>query len=62
MTGMPEASLARELGLEYASLALVVNWGAGRSDQILTLNTLKVHLDAGMVNVRSLLLQVIPLL
>ena len=29
MTGVPEAPLARELGLCYASLALVVNWGAG---------------------------------
>lgn len=29
MTGMPEAVLARELGLEYASIALVANWGAG---------------------------------
>ncbi|MBS0456168.1 MAG: S-methyl-5'-thioinosine phosphorylase [Proteobacteria bacterium] len=29
MTGMPEAGLARELGLEYASLALVANWAAG---------------------------------
>jgi 5'-methylthioinosine phosphorylase len=29
MTGMPEAVLARELGLEYACLALVANWAAG---------------------------------
>lgn len=29
MTGMPEAALARELGIEYASIALVVNWCAG---------------------------------
>ncbi len=29
MTGMPEAVLARELGMEYASLALVANWAAG---------------------------------
>ena len=32
MTGMPEASLAAELGLEYACLALVVNKAAGRGD------------------------------
>ncbi len=30
MTGMPEAALARELELEYASLAVVVNHAAGR--------------------------------
>lgn len=29
MTGMPEASLAREIELEYACCALVVNWAAG---------------------------------
>jgi len=31
MTAMPEAALARELDLEYASLALVVNRAAGRT-------------------------------
>jgi len=30
MTGMPEASLAREGGLDYATLAVVVNHAAGR--------------------------------
>jgi 5'-methylthioinosine phosphorylase len=29
MTAMPEAALARELGLDYACLALVANWAAG---------------------------------
>lgn len=29
MTGMPEAALARELGLAYASLVIVANWAAG---------------------------------
>jgi 5'-methylthioinosine phosphorylase len=33
MTGMPEAVLARELGLEYAMLSLVVNRAAGRGDR-----------------------------
>ncbi|HUN93017.1 MAG TPA: S-methyl-5'-thioinosine phosphorylase [Burkholderiaceae bacterium] len=32
MTGMPEASLAREAGLDYATLAVVVNHAAGRGD------------------------------
>lgn len=30
MTGMPEAALARELGLCYAALLFVVNWAAGK--------------------------------
>ena len=29
MTGMPEAGLAREMGLDYACVALVANWAAG---------------------------------
>ncbi|TXD41867.1 S-methyl-5'-thioinosine phosphorylase [Xanthomonas campestris] len=32
MTGMPEAALAREKGLEYACLAIVANWAAGCGD------------------------------
>lgn len=32
MTGMPEAALAREAGLDYATLAVVVNHAAGRGD------------------------------
>jgi 5'-methylthioinosine phosphorylase len=32
MTGMPEAALARELGICYAAIAVVVNYAAGRAD------------------------------
>jgi len=32
MTAMPEASIARELGMEYACLSLVVNPAAGRGE------------------------------
>ena len=32
MTGMPEAALARELALEYAAIAVVANYAAGRGD------------------------------
>lgn len=34
MTGMPEAALAREIGLEYACCAVVVNRAAGRGEDI----------------------------
>ena len=34
MTGMPEASLARELAVRYASVCLVVNPAAGKGDAI----------------------------
>jgi 5'-methylthioinosine phosphorylase len=33
MTGMPEAVLARELGMQYACIALVANWAAGCTDE-----------------------------
>jgi len=34
MTGMPEAVLAREVGLDYASIAVVINHAAGRGDSV----------------------------
>ncbi len=39
MTGMPEAALARELGLDYACLAIVANWAAGcaADDEVITM-------------------------
>jgi 5'-methylthioinosine phosphorylase len=33
MTAMPEASLAAELGIDYACLAMIVNRAAGRGDR-----------------------------
>ena len=32
MTGMPEASLAKEAGLAYAKISIVANWAAGKND------------------------------
>lgn len=55
MTGMPEACLARELELEYACLALVVNMAAGRSDGIITMEEIQRALENGMSKVRSVL-------
>ena len=37
MTAMPEAGLAREAGLPYASIALVVNPAAGKADREITM-------------------------
>ena len=55
MTSMPEASLARELGLCYASLALSVNWAAGKSDAPITMTEIKRHLESGMTEARKIL-------
>src|SRR3546814_3380598 len=45
MTGMPEAGLARELGLDHACLAIVANWAAGAGPQIDEVITLQDVLD-----------------
>ena len=55
MTGMPEASLARELGLCYASLALSVNWAAGKSEGPITMAEIEQHLETGMAEARKVL-------
>lgn len=55
MTGMPEAALAREAGLHYACLALVVNRAAGRSHGVITMEEIDQCLQTGMVRVRTLL-------
>lgn len=55
MTGMPEASLAREVELNYACLSLVVNMAAGRSDGLITLEDIDRSLKNGMQKVRTLL-------
>lgn len=44
MTGMPEAALAREAGLAYASLCMVVNTAAGLGDAPITLDSIRQHL------------------
>lgn len=40
MTAMPEAALARERDLDYATLAFVVNWGAGLCDEAITMEAI----------------------
>ena len=37
MTGMPEAALARELGVPFAGLVMVVNPAAGKSDRLISM-------------------------
>ncbi len=60
MTGMPEAALARELGLRYACCAVVANWGAGKGEGEITMEQIDQTLKAGMAQVRQLLRVVIP--
>ncbi len=62
MTGMPETALARELELDYATCALVVNMAAGRGPGDITMAEIEQHIKAGMDKIRLLLEQVIPLI
>lgn len=55
MTGMPEAALARELGLCYACCAVVVNWAAGKADGPITMEEIEANLVTGMECARLLL-------
>ena len=56
MTGMPEAGLARELEIEYACLALVVNWAAGIDDSEISMEDIMANLEQGIQQLSSLLL------
>jgi len=54
MTALPEAALARELGLDYAGIAVVSNWGAGVRDGQLSEDDIAATLREPMQRVRRL--------
>lgn len=62
MTGMPEAALAREADLRYATIAVVANRAAGKEENLISLKEIEAHLEKGMAKVRRLLEQAIPLI
>ena len=56
MTGMPEAALARELGLAYACIAIVANWAAGCGDQTeITLPEVLANVEAATAHLPTLI-------
>ncbi|MGL1833815.1 S-methyl-5'-thioinosine phosphorylase [Rhodocyclaceae bacterium SMB388] len=57
MTGMPEAALARELGLPYAAINVVANHAAGRatSEQRIEFDSIEKVLQEAMARVRTIL-------
>lgn len=55
MTGMPEAALAREAGIEYACVLLVVNPAAGRSHETISMQAIQQALTEGMGRVLQLI-------
>lgn len=57
MTGMPEAGIARELGLRYASLCVVANWAAGCDTE----NT-EITMEEVLANVDSVRHHLMPII
>jgi 5'-methylthioadenosine phosphorylase len=57
MTGMPEAVLAREVSLEYATVAAVANYAAGRGDSAhaVPLDKIGTILEEAMGRVRRII-------
>jgi 5'-methylthioinosine phosphorylase len=57
MTGMPEAALAREIALEYAAIAVVANYAAGRGDseRAVPLDKIEAVLEEAMGRVRRII-------
>lgn len=55
MTGMPEAALARELNIPYASLCLIVNPAAGKSEDLITMDDIRAVISVGMQEIKSII-------
>jgi 5'-deoxy-5'-methylthioadenosine phosphorylase len=57
MTGMPEAVLARELGIAYAVIAVIVNHAAGRGESAQTVSIERIAgiLEVAMDKARTLI-------
>ncbi len=62
MTGMPEAALARELSLSYATLAVVANLAAGRSEEEITMEMIQGHLSLGIEKICQVIREVVKML
>ena len=59
MTAMPEAALAREAELDYAMLALSVNWAAGIVPGEITMAEIEAVMASGMVYIRKMLVSLV---
>lgn len=62
MTGMPEAALARECGIDYANLSLVVNRAAGRGPGPIAMDDIERELTRGMEKIRDIIVGVTVLM
>jgi 5'-methylthioinosine phosphorylase len=61
MTGMPEAALAREMNLCYASCSVVANWAAGKGELPISMKEIEKNLIEGMEQVKALLVALLAI-
>lgn len=61
MTGMPEAALARELGLDYAAIAVSANFAAGRGESAhaVPMERIEAVLAEAMGHIRRIIEQLV---
>ena len=68
MTAMPEAALARELEMDYATLSLVVNWAAGKgvgssqAAEVISMDEIRQRIVIGNEIIEKLISKVVTLL
>ena len=55
MTAMPEAALAKELEMQYASIAVIANWAAGITNEEITMAEIEHYVHIGMSNAAAIL-------
>jgi len=72
MTAMPEAALARELEMNYATLSLVVNWAAGKgqadnsdktqqTSEIISMDEIKLRITDGNKQIENVIKNLVSL-
>lgn len=59
MTGMPEACLARELDIHYASLSIVVNPAAGKTQNLIELAVIQDNMTKGVRKVKQIIAELL---
>ncbi len=59
MTAMPEASLARERGIDYLPLCPVVNWAAGVGAKPIEMAEIVTALERSVVKIRDLIHKIV---
>ena len=59
MTGMPEAGLAREMEIDYACCAVVINPAAGIGDKTIDMDALYKNVETGMQSACAVIAEVV---